>query len=64
MKLCPPRIVTLAAYIWDDDTDARDFLNTPHPLLGDQTPADAAATEAGAHQVEKILWSLYYGLAV
>ena len=57
-----PRITALAIHVWDDEADAHAFLHTAHPMLGNRTPAEVAMDDAGAHKVEKILWSLYYGL--
>ena len=48
---CPPRIVTLAKYVWDNEADAHTFLNTAHPLLDGRTPVDIAVSDAGAQQV-------------
>ena len=59
---CPARITALAAYVWNDEADAHAFLHTAHPMLGNRTPAEVAIDDAGAYQVVKILWSLYYGL--
>ena len=56
------RVIATAEYIWDDPEAARQFLQTPHALLEQQTPCDAAMTELGARQVEEILWKIFYGL--
>lgn len=56
------RVFATALYVWDDETDAREFLNTSHPLLGERTPLDVAMTELGARRVEELLWELFYGL--
>lgn len=56
------RVIATAEYIWDDREAARQFLHTPHPLLEQQAPCDAAMTELGARQVEEILWKIFYGL--
>lgn len=56
------RVIATAEYIWDDPDMARQFLQTPHPLLDQQTPCDAAMTELGARQVEEILWKIFYGI--
>ena len=58
------RVIVTAEYVWDDADDARRFLMTPHPALGDRRPIDAAATELGAREVEELLWQIYYGLPV
>ncbi|MEZ2311101.1 antitoxin Xre/MbcA/ParS toxin-binding domain-containing protein [Paraburkholderia sp. RCC_158] len=60
------RIVATARYVWEDpegdDRDAREFLNTAHPLLEGRTPLEVAFTELGARRVEELLWKLFYGL--
>jgi len=56
------RIFATALYVWDDEDDAREFLNTPHPLLDGRSPLDVAMTELGARRVEELLWKLFYGL--
>ena len=56
------RIVATARYVWDDEGDAREFLNTAHPLLEGRTPVEVALTELGARRVEELLWKLFYGL--
>lgn len=56
------RVFATAFDIWDEENDTRLFLFTPHPMLNQKRPIDAAMTELGARQVEEILWSLQYGL--
>ena len=56
------RIAALAKRIWGEEERARSFLTSPHPLLGGRTPAEAAASELGARQVEDILAAIEYGL--
>lgn len=56
------RAIATAQYVWDDDDDARTFLETPHPELGGKRPIDAAIKELGARHVEDILWAIYHGL--
>ena len=56
------RIFATALYVWDDEADAREFLNTPHSLLEERSPLDVAMTELGARRVEELLWQLFYGL--
>jgi putative toxin-antitoxin system antitoxin component (TIGR02293 family) len=55
-------IVALADYVWRDRDDARAFLTTPHPELGDAAPIEVAVEEFGARQVEEILQGILYGL--
>lgn len=56
------RIFATAFYVWDDEGDAQEFLNTAHPLLDGRTPLDVAMSEIGARRVEELLWKLFYGL--
>lgn len=58
------RVVALAASIWDDEADARAFLNRPHPLLDNETPLGVARTELGARRVERLLYDVEHGLAL
>ncbi|CAE6857927.1 hypothetical protein R75461_07820 [Paraburkholderia nemoris] len=56
------RIFATTEYVWDSETDAREFLNTPHSLLDGRTPLDVSMTELGARRVEELLWKLFYGI--
>jgi putative toxin-antitoxin system antitoxin component (TIGR02293 family) len=56
------RVFATAEYVWDSEADAREFLNTPHPLLDGRTPLDVSMTELGARRVEELLWKLFYGI--
>lgn len=56
------RVIAAAEYTWDDRTDAREWLNRPHPELGDRTPLQMASSELGARQVEELLERLFYGI--
>jgi putative toxin-antitoxin system antitoxin component (TIGR02293 family) len=58
------RVFATALHVWDDAADAREFLHTPHRLLGERSPLDVAMTELGARRVEELLWQLFYGLPV
>lgn len=54
-----------ALKIWQDDDDARDFLNRPHQLLGGKRPLELAmAAEMGAKLVEDLLGRIQSGVAV
>lgn len=57
------RVYATAVHVLESADDARRFLHTPHPMLEAQQPLDVALTEIGAQRVERILWSLHYGLA-
>ncbi len=55
-------IVALADHVWRNRREARIFLTTPHPELGDAVPIEAAVEEFGARQVEEILQGILHGL--
>ena len=57
-------VLARALDVWGDEEDAADFLVSPHPLLGGDTPIDRARSELGARQVEDILAKLDLGLPV
>jgi putative toxin-antitoxin system antitoxin component (TIGR02293 family) len=56
------RVFAMAEAIWQDEADARRFMSTPHPELGERTPLDVAMTEIGARQVEEVLERGLHGL--
>lgn len=56
------RVVALSEALWDDEHQARAFLNRPHPLLDGETPLDVARTELGARRVERLLHDIEHGL--
>lgn len=56
------RILATAEYVWDDQEQARTWVNQPHPELGGKTPLAVATTELGARVVEDLLDKLFYGL--
>lgn len=58
------RIFVLAESVLGGQEEARAFLHRPHPELVGRRPLDAAATELGGRQVEKLLYSVEYGLPV
>jgi putative toxin-antitoxin system antitoxin component (TIGR02293 family) len=57
------RIFATTEFVWNSEADARQFLNTPHPMLQGRTPLDVSMTELGARRVEELLWKLFYGIA-
>jgi putative toxin-antitoxin system antitoxin component (TIGR02293 family) len=57
-------VVAAAEAVWEDAEDARKWLTTPHPELGNRKPIEYALTELGARQVETVLDRLQYGLPV
>ncbi|MEK8088641.1 antitoxin Xre/MbcA/ParS toxin-binding domain-containing protein [Thermithiobacillus plumbiphilus] len=58
------RVYATAEQVWDSGEDAREFLNTPHPLLHGMTPLEVSMSELGARRVEELLWKLFYGMPV
>lgn len=56
------RVVALAEGVWEEQEEARDFLNRSHPLLDDRSPIEVAATELGARRVEQLLHDVDHGL--
>jgi len=56
------RIAAGALDVWRDVGRSRQFLTSPHPLLDDRAPVEAALTEIGARRVEEILAALECGL--
>jgi putative toxin-antitoxin system antitoxin component (TIGR02293 family) len=55
-------VIAQAEHVWRDAVDARRFLTTPHPELGDRPPIEAALDEFGARHVEEILDGILHGL--
>ena len=55
------RLFELAKRIFRDENFAREFLRLPNPALGNRIPNDLAETEAGARDVETVLWRIAYG---
>lgn len=58
------RVIAAAEHVFGNQDDARRFLVTPHALLDDQTPLEAAMTEIGAVRVEELLMRAVYGIPV
>jgi len=58
------RLWSQALDVWEDAADARMFLRAPHAMLGGRAPLQAALTELGGRQVERILLALEHGLPV
>lgn len=58
------RVWGLALDVWRDESEARDFLFRPHPMIEDRRPIDVVIqSEFGAELVVDILSSLQYGSA-
>lgn len=60
------RVARIAAMAFDifSEADARAFLTASHPMLGGDTPIEAAQTDLGAREVEAILRAIEFGLPV
>jgi putative toxin-antitoxin system antitoxin component (TIGR02293 family) len=56
------RIIALAEGLWDNEREARAFLNRPHPLLDGETPLEVSRTELGARRIERLLHDVEQGL--
>jgi putative toxin-antitoxin system antitoxin component (TIGR02293 family) len=56
------RIIDLAVYVWNSEADAREFLDSTHPMLNGRTPLGVSATEVGARSVEELLLRIYFGI--
>jgi len=56
------RLWSQALAVWESEDGARAFFRTPHAMLGGRSPFDAALTELGGRQVERILLALEHGL--
>ena len=57
-------VLARALDVWEDESDAADFLTSPHPMLSGEAPVDRARSELGARQVEDLLTKLDLGLPV
>lgn len=58
------RVVALTEALWEDENEAKAFLNRPHPLLEGETPLNVAGTELGARRVEGLLHDIEHGLSL
>ena len=56
------RVLAAAEYVFDDREQAREWMNKPHPELGDKRPVQAAKSELGARRVEELLDKIFFGL--
>jgi len=56
------RITQQAINLFEDEEEARQWLSTPKASLHNETPFEAMATDAGAKQVEQILYRAEYGV--
>ena len=56
------RLLGKAIKVFDDEEDARQWLNSPQFGLGGAVPLDYARTEVGAREVENLLGRIEYGV--
>jgi len=56
------RIYCIARDVLEDEASAREWLGKPQAGLGGKTPLDLMRTEAGAREVEDLLWRIEYGV--
>jgi putative toxin-antitoxin system antitoxin component (TIGR02293 family) len=55
-------VFALAASVFDDEDEAREWLRRPQVGLGNLIPLDLLTTEAGAREVEDLLGRIEYGV--
>lgn len=56
------RILKQAVELFEDEEEALRWLSTPKSALDNETPLSVLATDAGAKQVEEILYRAEYGM--
>jgi len=56
------RIYRFASHVLEDTDNARNWLQTPQPGLGNVRPVELLKTEAGAREVEDLLGRIEYGV--
>lgn len=56
------RIVQQAEALFEDHSETQRWLSTPKAALNSQTPLEALTTDAGAKQVEELLYRAEYGI--
>lgn len=56
------RITQQAIDLFEDEEEAKKWLRTPKAGLNDRTPFEVMATDAGAKQVEQMLYRAEYGV--
>ena len=57
-------VLSVAERVWGNETDATEWLNSPHPELHGATPFSLLKTEAGGRAVEALLGALEFGFPV
>jgi putative toxin-antitoxin system antitoxin component (TIGR02293 family) len=56
------RIFSLACEVLEDEDQAKEWIRRPQVGLGGEKPLDLLHTEAGAREVEDLLWRIEYGV--
>ena len=56
------RIFSIATQVLEDEDEARKWLSEKQVGLGGNLPLDLMQTEAGAKEVEDLLWRIEYGV--
>ena len=56
------RIVDQARELFEDEAETQRWLSTPKAALAGEPPLDALSSDAGAKQVEEILYRAEYGM--
>lgn len=57
-------VLGIAERVWGNETDATEWLNSPHPELRGAAPISLLKTEAGGRAVEALLGALEFGFPV
>ena len=57
-------VLSIAERVWGNETEATEWLNSPHPELNGATPFSLLKTEAGGRAVEALLCALEFGFPV
>jgi len=56
------RLTDLALQVFEDEAEAKRWLSSPKDALDGLAPLEAMATDAGATQVEQMLYRIEYGV--
>jgi putative toxin-antitoxin system antitoxin component (TIGR02293 family) len=56
-------VLGIAVRVWGNETDATEWLNTPHPELKGATPFSLLKSESGGRAVEALLVALEFGFS-
>lgn len=56
------RMTALAEQVWEQQTQAHEFLTSAQPQLGGERPVDLSRSDLGTREVETLLYQLEYSL--